>query len=120
MTNVVYEGKNPKVKNTENAQRREVDYRECFKIPTPEGEHLRILNLGIRWEWVATFMLRSPHAWQKNSMCHTPGTDVVQENISAHAGEQTAITPGRSFSQPRHYADLCRLIIKLPVRGLKP
>jgi len=50
MTNVVYEGKNPKVKNTENAQRREVDYRECFKIPTPEGEHLRILNLGIRWE----------------------------------------------------------------------
>jgi len=53
-------------------------------------------------------------------MCHTPGTDVVQENISAPADKQTAITPGRSFSQPSHYADLCQLIIKLPVRGLKP
>ena len=114
-TNAVYEDKNSKVKHTENAQRRVVEYLEYFKIPIPEGEHLRI-----RWKWVASFMLRALHSRKKNSMCHTPGTDVVQENISAPADKQTAITPGRSFSQPSHYADLCQLIIKLPVRGLKP
>ena len=50
MTNVVYEGEYSKVKHTEKAQRREVEYLECFKIHIPEGEHLRILNLGIRWK----------------------------------------------------------------------
>jgi len=120
MTNVVYEGEYSKVKHNENTQRRDVKYLEYFKIPTPEGEHLRILNLGIKWKWVASFMLRPLNSWKKkNSMCHTPGTDVVQENNSGPADKQTVITPGRSFSQSSHYADLCWLI-KLPVRGLKP
>jgi len=48
MTNVVYEGEYSKVKHTENAQRREVEYLEYFKIPIPKGEHSRILNLDIR------------------------------------------------------------------------
>ena len=121
MTNVVHEGEYSKVKHTGNAQRREVEYLEYFKIPTPEGEHLHILNLGIRWKWVASFMFRTLHSWKKkNSMCQTLGTDVVQENLSAPADTQTAITPGRSFPQPSHYADLFQLIIKLPVRDLKP
>jgi hypothetical protein len=71
-------------------------------------------------EWPASCSGRFIPEKKKNSMCHTLGTDVVQENLSAPADTQTAITPGRSFPQPSHYADLFQLIIKLPVRDLKP